>query len=71
MDAGPYLVGAEKSLADATVFPTAVFMDHILPNHYGWDTAFGTSHGAPAYKLQPRVEGCRLNEDCSCAQGPR
>lgn len=26
-----YLVGSEVSLADATLFPTAVFFDHILP----------------------------------------
>lgn len=33
---GPYLTGKEKSIADATLFPTGVFLEQILPNHYGW-----------------------------------
>lgn len=31
VDEGMYLCGAEVSLADATVFPTAVFLDYMLP----------------------------------------
>jgi len=33
---GPYLCGAEKSMADATLFATGVFLEQILPNHFGW-----------------------------------
>jgi len=28
---GPYLTGSEKSIADATLFPTGVFLEQILP----------------------------------------
>ena len=30
-DAGPFIAGPELSLADATVFPTLVFVLHMLP----------------------------------------
>ncbi len=33
---GPYIAGKEKSLADATVFPTGVFLTYILPKHFGF-----------------------------------
>jgi len=33
---GPFLCGKEKSMADATLFCTGVFLEQILPNHFGW-----------------------------------
>ena len=33
---GPFLTGSEKSMADATLFGTGVFLEQILPNHFGW-----------------------------------
>jgi hypothetical protein len=33
---GPFLTGKEKSMADATLFCTGVFLEQILPNHFGW-----------------------------------
>jgi hypothetical protein len=33
---GPFLTGPEKSMADATLFATGVFLEQILPNHFGW-----------------------------------
>lgn len=33
---GPFIAGAEPSTADAALFPTWVFIEHILPKHFGW-----------------------------------
>jgi glutathione S-transferase len=33
---GPFVAGAEPSTADAALFPTWVFIEHILPKHFGW-----------------------------------
>lgn len=42
-EAGPYLCGAEVSLADATLFPTMIFMQVMLPKFLAkdekWDQA--------------------------------
>ncbi|GHP01387.1 hypothetical protein PPROV_000014300 [Pycnococcus provasolii] len=37
---GPYLAGAAISLADFTWFPTAVFMEFMLPRVFGWPNVF-------------------------------
>jgi len=37
---GPFLAGAERSFADAALFPTWVFIEYILPKHFGWRDAF-------------------------------
>jgi glutathione S-transferase len=39
-DDRPYLAGDNLSLADLTWFPTAVFMDYLLPRSLGWDPVF-------------------------------
>ncbi|CEM05689.1 unnamed protein product [Vitrella brassicaformis CCMP3155] len=36
---GPYITGSEISLADATLFPTMVFITYILPEQFGWQPA--------------------------------
>lgn len=33
---GDYLCGPEISLADATLFPTMIFCDYMLPQYFGW-----------------------------------
>ena len=33
---GPYVVGAQMSTADFALFPTFIFMNYILPRHFGW-----------------------------------
>eukprot|EP00667_Euglena_gracilis_P019457 EG_transcript_20863 len=38
--AAPYLAGSEPTAADAALFPTAVFLNFILPRHFGWASAF-------------------------------
>ena len=42
-EAGPYLCGSEVALADATLFPTMVFMQVMMPKFLGkdekWDQA--------------------------------
>jgi len=37
---GPFLVGSEVSLADLTWFPTAVFMEFMLPHVFQWPDIF-------------------------------
>uniref|UniRef100_A0A7S0ES07 HIT domain-containing protein n=1 Tax=Hanusia phi TaxID=3032 RepID=A0A7S0ES07_9CRYP len=37
-EAGPYLTGKELSLADATVFPTIIFIEHMLPKFIDGET---------------------------------
>ena len=37
---GPYLCGAEPCTADAALFPTFVFMTHLLPKYFGWENVF-------------------------------
>lgn len=38
---GPFIAGAEPSTADAALFPTWVFIEYILPKHFGWADVFG------------------------------
>ena len=33
---GPFVGGREPSTADAALFPTYVFIEYILPKHFGW-----------------------------------
>lgn len=40
-DCGPYLCGNEVSLADATLFPSAVFASYMLPKFDNMDTQHG------------------------------
>ena len=42
---GPYLVSNEPSTADAVLFPTFVFMTHLLPKYFGWKN--GVFRGRP------------------------
>mmetsp|Transcript_27650 Transcript_27650/g.90067 ORF Transcript_27650/g.90067 Transcript_27650/m.90067 type:complete len:116 (+) Transcript_27650:416-763(+) len=35
---GPYLTGKELSLADATIFPTVIFIEHMLPKFLDGET---------------------------------
>ena len=37
---GPYLCGDEPCTADAALFPTFVFMTHLLPKYFGWENVF-------------------------------
>jgi glutathione S-transferase len=51
---GPYLAGNSLSLADLTWFPTAVFMEYLLPRSLGWDPVFvaaGAEASSPCPKL--------------------
>ena len=43
VDSGPYLTGSAPTLADCTVFPTAIFLEYMLPK-FGWkeEEIFGT-----------------------------
>lgn len=60
---GPYLAGDSLSLADLTWFPTAVFMDYLLPRALGWDPVF-VAAGAEARSPCPKVAAwyARLRE---------
>ena len=40
---GEYLVGNEITHADLTWFPTAVFMEYLLPRVFGWECVFRES----------------------------
>ena len=37
---GPYLCGDKPCTADAALFPTFVFMTHLLPKYFGWENVF-------------------------------
>lgn len=37
---GPYMCGEELSFADTSLMPTFVFMNYILPKHFGWTSIF-------------------------------
>ena len=37
---GPYVSGSTMGLADAALFPTLTFCNFILPQFFGWKTAF-------------------------------
>ena len=45
-----YLCGAELTLADFTWFPTAVFMEYMLPRVFGWPQIF-----APPVDENPHI----------------
>lgn len=58
--AAPYLAGSEPTAADAALFPTAVFLNFILPRHFGWASAFDGVRGA-----EPPIK----REGVSCEEG--
>lgn len=37
---GPYLAGAQLTIADMTWYPTAIFMEFMLPRVFGWPAIF-------------------------------
>lgn len=37
---GPFFCGNEISYADGALMPTFVFLTHILPRHFGWESVF-------------------------------
>jgi len=43
--AGPYLCGAEMTLADLTWFPTTILMEFALPRVFGWPDVFRKTDG--------------------------
>jgi len=49
---GPYLAGEEFSLADATLFPTMVFITHMLPK---FEDAVASPAGEAGPRLGPRL----------------
>ena len=48
---GGYLVGDQLSLADLTWFPTAVFMEFMLPRFFGWPALFDPNAQTPTPAL--------------------
>ena len=56
---GPYLCGDAPSTADAALFPTFVFMTHLLPKYFGWENVFD---GRPSlerwYKHMSTEDAC-------------
>lgn len=42
---GPYMCGAELSLADFTWYPTTIFMEYMLPRVFGWPDVFRDEGG--------------------------
>jgi glutathione S-transferase len=44
---GPFVIGTEKTAADAALFPTFIFMDFMLPQYFGWTDVFA---GLPKLK---------------------
>merc|ERR1719230_1236425 len=45
---GPHLLGTQLTLADLTWFPTAAFMEFMLPRVFGWPKLFDPHATAPA-----------------------
>lgn len=37
---GPFIAGTEVTTADGALFPTFVFLRHILPKYFGWKDVF-------------------------------
>lgn len=52
---GPYLTGPDFSLADATLFPTAVFAHHMLPKFEGAGGAAPATASSPAEWFGPKL----------------
>jgi glutathione S-transferase len=44
-EGGPFVAGAERSFADAALYPTFCFYTHILPKHFGWTGGAGVFQG--------------------------
>lgn len=44
---GPYLAGAELTMADMTWFPTTIFMEFMLPRVFGWPQVFRETEHFP------------------------
>eukprot|EP00877_Chromochloris_zofingiensis_P012564 jgi/Chrzof1/7561/Cz02g28140.t1 len=45
---GPYIAGTSITSGDSALFPTFVFMNHILPKYFGWSSVFAG---------RPKLEG--------------
>jgi len=64
---GPFLMGAQLTLADLTWFPTCVFMEYMLPRVFGWPHLFDLSASEPAPTPFPHLAewyaGLRTDRD--------
>lgn len=56
---GPHLCGEQLTLADLTWFPTAVFMEFMLPRVFGWPQLFSSDASTPFPKLAGWYERLR------------
>jgi len=66
MDASPFLVGDQMTLADMTWFPTTIFMEFLLPRVFGWHDIFNEGGTFPKFtkwfthlRQDPVFESCR------------
>ena len=57
---GPYMAGKYISHADLTWFPTAIFMEFMLPKVFEWPKVFHEKHHFP--KLASWFENLQKNE---------
>lgn len=55
---GPFIAGREPSTADAALFPTWVFIAHILPKHFGWTDVFAGRPNTAAWWEAMRADTC-------------
>lgn len=57
--AGPYFLGDQLTLADFTWFPTAIFMEYMLPKVFGWPDIFNKDAATPFPALAAWYTGLR------------
>lgn len=55
---GPFVAGREPSTADAALFPTYVFIEYILPKHFGWKDVWAGRPTTAKWFEAMRVDTC-------------
>ena len=55
---GPFVAGREPSTADAALFPTYVFIEYILPKHFGWKDVFAGRPRTAEWWEAMRLDTC-------------
>jgi len=55
---GPFIAGREPSTADAALFPTYVFIEYILPKHFGWKDVFAGRPRTAEWWEAMRLDTC-------------
>lgn len=68
---GPYIAGTSITSGDSALFPTFVFMNHILPKYFGWSSVFA---GRPKLEgwwaaMQQDPHAAKVRGECGFGDG--